>query len=246
MSKHNGTGNGHDHDTEREDNIVRMPTLAERDKMRREAEKEARRLYAQQNPAINLPPATKGMLAFFIAIHLIIAFWPAAELWAITNLGFIPGAFTGHAPFSALSLITPLSHMTLHGGWLHLGMNMVMLAAFGTGVERWIGPRSMILFFVICGLCGIALHFLIYLTSTTPVIGASGGLSGFFAAALAMMNRLNNNPQARKQLLYAAGIYIAISVMFAFTSGPGGSNIAWAAHVGGFLGGFAAIRLLKL
>ena len=166
--------------------------------------------------------------------------------WAFTHLGFIPGRFTGFAIFEPLALLTPLTHMFFHGGWLHIAMNTVMLLAFGSGVERWIGGKKMIIFFLLSGLCGAALHLVLNYNSFMPVIGASGGLSGLFALALIMINRQNGGITGKYGIWPIVGIWVGISVLFGFIGSPDGSEIAWAAHVGGFLGGFALIKLMKI
>lgn len=240
----NGSGNGHDPHTEK-DNVVHMPTLAERDRIRRQAEKEARRFQSKHNPAINLPPATKYMLGAFIGIYALTLI-PGAKEWIFMHFAFLPGAWTGRLPFTLTTILTPVTHMFLHSGWIHLGMNGLMMAAFGAGAERWIGPKRMIVFFLLCGLCGVAAHFILNPFATIPVVGASGGLSGFFALALIMMNRQTYNPNARKQLIASASIFIAFSLLFVFVDAPGGGQVAWAAHIGGFLGGFALTKLMKI
>ncbi len=227
------------------DNIISLKTA--RDKKQSE-----KKTPPPQNPPpenneqlFNLPPYTKYMLATFIGIHIVVAFLlsDSQAQWSILNLGFIPGRFTGFVNFEALALITPFTHMLLHGGWLHLAMNCVMLLAFGSGVERWIGGKKMIAFFVVCGLFGIAAHFALNFQSINPVIGASGGLSGLFTLALVMINRM----QGGKQKIWPfVLLWIGISVVFGSLGGPSGSEIAWAAHVGGFLGGFVVLKWMKL
>jgi membrane associated rhomboid family serine protease len=202
-----------------------------------------------KEPLFNLPPYTTYMLATFIGIHIIVSFLLSASQtqWAILNIGFIPGRFTGFVNFEALALVTPFTHMLLHGGWLHLAMNCVMLLAFGSGVERWIGGKKMIAFFVVCGLFGIAAHFALNHQSINPVIGASGGLSGLFTLALVMINRMQNNSGGGRQKIWPfVLLWIGISVLFGSMGGPGGSEVAWAAHVGGFLGGFVVLKWMKL
>lgn len=249
MKNTNGSGNDHtpDNNENAGDNVVRIPSLAERDRTRRESEKQARKIAARNNPAINLPPVTKILLAVFIGIHLLMVLLPSSyNDWIISNFGFIPGRLTGAAPFTPLVFASLFTHLFIHGNWIHIIMNSVMLAAFGSGMERWMGARRMVIFFIACGLMGAAAHFAVSPYSPHPVIGASGGLSGFFAAALVMFSRGNPHPRARRQLLTAAGVFIAISVAFALIGAPGGGAIAWAAHVGGFLGGFLMLRLMKI
>lgn len=242
--------NGHDPDEDRKDNIVQLPSLAERDRLRKQAEQEVRKRMAkaepQKEPMFNMPPATKYMLGLFIGLHVILTFLPDLQNWMILNFGFIPGRFTGQAPFTIYTLFTPITYMLLHGSWVHLGMNVLMLAAFGSGVERWLGAKRMIIFFILCGLCGIAVHFIIYMNELSPVVGASGGLSGMFAAALVMLNRERAGHGFKSNILPIALLWVGISVIFGVLGSPDGSSIAWLAHIGGFLGGFLILKLMKI
>ncbi|MCI5060316.1 MAG: rhomboid family intramembrane serine protease [Alphaproteobacteria bacterium] len=201
-----------------------------------------------KEPLINLPPVTKYMLGLFIFIHLVVVFGLNAEMThkVYVSLGFIPGRFTGTALFEPLMFITPVTHVLLHGSWLHLGMNCVMLLAFGSGIERWIGGRKMVIVFIISALFGVVVHFALNATSIHPVIGASGGLSGLFACALVMINRLNPGGTGKYGMWPFIILWIGISVIMGFIGAPDGSMIAWAAHVGGFLGGFVALKLLRI
>lgn len=200
-----------------------------------------------KEPLLNLPPTTKLLLGILIAIHVGLMVVAPVEIrgWVIMNLSFIPQVIIAHdwnsAPFYPL---TPLTHMLLHGSWLHLGMNCVMLLAFGSGIERWIGGQKMLFIMVMSGLCGAALHFALNIQSLSPMIGASGGLSGLFAAALIMMQR-HNPHQSQYGIWPFVLLWVAISFVLGSMGGPDGSAVAWAAHIGGFLGGFLSLALLK-
>lgn len=199
-------------------------------------------------PLINLPPYTKYLLALIIGIEVVVMLLLTERQthWVFIHLGFIPGRFTGAALFEPLALLTPFTHMFLHGSWLHLAMNSIMLLAFGSGVERWLGGKKMLALFIICGLFGVATHFILNYGSIYPVIGASGGLSGLFAAAIIMINRQNAGMTGKYGMWPFILLWIGISVLFGFMGSPDGSQIAWAAHVGGFLGGFAVLKLMKI
>ncbi|NCO04479.1 MAG: rhomboid family intramembrane serine protease [Alphaproteobacteria bacterium] len=199
-------------------------------------------------PAINLPPVTKYFLAAIIGVHLFITIILSKEAmeWAYVHLGFIPARFSGAAPFEPLALLTPITHMFIHGSWIHIGMNTVMMAAFGTGIERWLGGKKMMAVFFISGLIGIALQFALSPASFSPVIGASGGLSGLFAAAIIMFNKLNGSFNSKYGIWPIIGVVLATYFIFGFIGSPDGNVVAWAAHIGGFLGGFIALKLLKI
>jgi membrane associated rhomboid family serine protease len=215
-------------------------------------EQHSKRSHDAAEPMINLPTFTKYLLLTLIGIHLIVTFLLNSEqlTWVVFHLGFVPGRFTGEASFEALALLSPFSSMFLHGGWLHLAMNAAMLLAFGSGIERWIGGKKMIAFFVACGLFGITAHFALNLHSTNPVIGASAGISGLFAAALVMLNKNTIGMTGKFGLWPIAIIWVVISVGMGFIDNPQmgikAGEIAWAAHVGGFLGGFAVLKMMRV
>lgn len=247
--KSNGTGgNGHDpdHKDGDNDNVIRIPSLAERDKMRREAEEQARREYRAANPSepmINLPPVTKIMLLVLLIPHLIMEFaLPySQEFWVTSHFGFIPAAYT--VTFTGWpAIVGPFTYMFLHASWLHIGMNAAMLVAFGAGLERWMGGKRMFIFFYICSLAAAIFHFMIAPTSPHTMIGASGGISGMFAAVMIMLQSQGRMPMGKYGIWPFAAFWVLISFIFGLTGAPDGSNIAWAAHVGGFLFGLLFIK----
>ncbi len=228
-------------------NVIAMPTLAERDRMRREKEKLERARNSASEPMINIPPITKWLIGFILAIHILVgvALNPEQGTWVIEHFGFTPEKFhDGNIDIYALSSL--ITHMFLHGGWMHVVMNLFMLAAFGSGVEKWLGSRRMLILFFASGLLGVAAHYILNTASAYPMIGASGGLSGLFAASIVMINKGQREMGGRIGILPFALLWIALSIGFGMMGAPDGSAIAWAAHVGGFLGGFLVLKLMKI
>lgn len=240
--------NGKDnHEPHGENNIVVMPTLAERDRIRKEKERLERVRTAAAEPMINMPPVTKyligAMLLCFIATG--VALPPEQADSLIANFGFVPEKFSS-GTLDLPAVFSPLTHMFLHGGWMHIIMNVFMLAAFGSGVERWLGSKRMLILFFASGLFGVAAHYILNTASVYPMIGASGGISGLFAAAIVMLNRGQREMGGRIGILPFALLWIGLSIGFGMLGGPDGSAIAWAAHVGGFLGGFAVLKAMRV
>lgn len=198
-------------------------------------------------PIINMPTLTKYLIGAIIGIELINALIlsPEQSNALIENFGFVPARFLPEN-FTPAAIITPLTSMFLHGGWMHLFVNAFMLAAFGSGVERWLGPKRMAFLFIMSGLCGVVMHYALNIASPYPMIGASGGISGLFAAGLIMINRGGRELGGRFGILPMALLWIGVSVAFGMMGAPGGGSIAWAAHVGGFLGGLAILKAMRL
>jgi membrane associated rhomboid family serine protease len=226
-------GNGHDPEDEPEDddNIIRLPLQDNRPPPRRE-------------PMFNLPPATKYLILLLVAVHVALQILSSAKQdWIIMHFGFVAGIYTRHAPFTWMAIAAPLTYMLLHGSWLHIGANSFMLAAFGAGIERLMGSVKMLILFVLCGLAAIAVQFAVAPFITDPVIGASGGISGLFAAVLLMMQKGGYVQPGRYGIWPLIIVFIVMQAGFGSSGvGPGGGNIAWVAHIGGFLAGLALLK----
>ena len=192
--------------------------------------------------AINLPPAILWLIAINVAVHLVRQVLPdSADQALIVELGLVPANITGDQGSLLLSLISLITYQFLHGGWVHLGINMVSLAAFGAPVERLLGVRRFVIFYLSAGIVSAAAHVVFSPESSDPVIGASGAISGVFGAVLMLMRQVGS----LSSLLPIAGIWIALNVFFGLvggTPGAAGEQVAWVAHIGGFVYGLAAIR----
>lgn len=193
--------------------------------------------------AINLPPVLLWLIGINVAVLLVRELLgEAADNDILLQFGLVPAAYTSGAGPDLLSLlIAPITYQFLHGGWLHLGINMVTLAAFGVPVVRVLGARRFLLFYLSAGIVAGFVHVFFFPDSMDPVVGASGAISGVFGAVLMLMRHVGSIPS----LLPIAGIWIALNVFFGImgsTPGAGGDAVAWTAHIGGFIYGLAAIR----
>lgn len=235
--------NGQDDDNK----IIVMPSLAKRDRMRREKEQLQSHSHIKAEPILNMLPVTKWLLISILTIHFVttVLISPETRDQIIDTFGFVPEKL-GDGSIAPLALLSPLTHIFLHGGWMHVIMNAFMLAAFGSGVEKWLGSQKMLILFIASALFGVAAHYFLNTTSPYPMIGASGGISGLFAAAIVMLNRGQQEMGGRIGILPFALLWIGLSIGFGMLGGPDGSLIAWAAHVGGFLGGFVVLKLMRV
>lgn len=196
-------------------------------------------------PAINLPGFTKILLLGILAIHLLVTFALNNEqhYWVMEHFGFVAADYSAMGTFHWTSLLSPFTYAFLHGGWTHVIMNAVMLMAFGAGLERWMGWRRMALLMLGCSLVSIMVQYAVDLHSMNPVIGASGAISGMFAAAIVMIQQQRGSPfGGRYGLMPFIIVWIVIAVAFGMMGGPGGEMIAWPAHIGGFLAGLALVK----
>lgn len=197
----------------------------------------------ESEPAINLPPATLGLIALTLGSHALVEFLAPRSVWEIYEaFGFVPARYAGDIALDWTALAAPFAYLFLHGDWTHLLINLVTLAAFGAGVERRVGASTMLSMYFLCGLVAAAAHFAVYPDSDDPVIGASGAISGLMAGALLILRErgaMGGNP-----LIYLAGVWIAIFTLPDILSlNVGGARVAWVAHVGGFVAGLVLFQV---
>jgi membrane associated rhomboid family serine protease len=194
--------------------------------------------------AINLPPALLALIVINLAVHLLRQLMSESmDQEVVTLLGLVPSAYTGTpgGPWWSL-VLAPITYQFIHGGWVHLGVNMITLAAFGAPVERLLGVRRFVLFYLSAGVVAGFIHVAFFYDSADPVVGASGAISGVFGAVLMALRHVGR----LSSLLPVAGIWIALNVFFGLWGGgpgTGGEPVAWTAHIGGFVYGLAAFRL---
>jgi membrane associated rhomboid family serine protease len=193
--------------------------------------------------AINLPPALLWLIIVNVLVHVARqALSDAADDSLVMALGLVPAAYTGEPAGAWWSLIlAPITYQFIHGGWVHLGVNMLTLAAFGAPVERLLGVRRFLVFYLSAGVFAGFIHVLFSPDSINPVVGASGAISGVFGAVLMAMRQAGR----LSSLLPVAGIWIALNVFFGVfggTPGAGGEPVAWTAHIGGFVYGLVVLR----
>jgi membrane associated rhomboid family serine protease len=159
------------------------------------------------------------------------------------------------APGPSPIWLTLFTSMFMHGGWAHLGGNMLFLFIFGDNVERLYGWFRYLIFYLICGLVASYAQVLSSPESVIPSLGASGAISGVLAAYLV------NFPQNRVRVLVGfrymtevpALLMIGLWALIQFASGIGsiavsdqtGGGVAYWAHIGGFIAGAVIAYLLK-
>ena len=200
-----------------------------------------------------------------IAACVAIFFWQqsldevAARL-ALYQLGFVPTIVFKGDTLPAEMIIVPswatiFTSMFLHGGWLHLGGNMLYLWIFGDNVEEAMGRGRFIVFYCLCGLIAALSQGLIDPSSPIPMVGASGAIAGVLGAYLVL------HPKAAVRCLVIIIVFFRfinlpawlvlggwIGLQFAAAplafSGDGG-GLAYMAHIGGFIAGLVLVPLFK-
>jgi len=152
--------------------------------------------------------------------------------------------------------LTLLTSMFMHGGWLHIGGNMLFLFIFGDNIEKAYGHIKYLIFYLVCGIVAGLAHVLSQPDSIIPSLGASGAISGVMAAYLVLFptNRvrvlLTLGVIWLRPIMVPAVVMIGIWALLQFVNGIGSiavtdqtSGVAYWAHIGGFIAG-AVITLL--
>ena len=147
--------------------------------------------------------------------------------------------------------LTLFTSMFMHAGWLHLAGNMLFLWVFGDNVEHRVGHGLFVAFYLLVGLIATVAQILVNPESVIPTLGASGAISGVLGAYFVMFptNRVNVfllRGVVPVPAIVAIGMWAALQVLAGFgdLSGEAG-GVAYAAHIGGFLGGAAAGLLFR-
>lgn len=195
-----------------------------------------------------LPMVTYVLIALNVLIFL--AELSGGEAF-IVQWAFVPNRFLANPVGDFLTLFTS---MFMHASWVHLGGNMLYLWIFGDNVEDRFGQVKFLVFYLLCGLGATFAQLAFSLGSSIPNLGASGAIAGVLGAYLVMF------PRGRVHVLMGRGIIpmpalIVVGLWFVLqlfsgidsitntTTDTGG--VAYMAHVGGFVAGFALTYILR-
>ena len=190
-----------------------------------------------------------------VAIHR----WPVSNFavigasWAAYMLAYagsgVPRGLIEGLALQRGSLTGLLTHMWLHAGIIHLVGNMLFLALFGNAICAKVGNLAYPFIYVGLGVLAGLIHLA---ASSVPAVGASGAINGIVGMFLVLYPL---NPVSCVYLYYVRGGTFTVSsslvilTWFAFDllgMLMGAPGVAYAAHIGGFLGGVAlALALLR-
>ncbi len=215
-------------------------------------------------PIVNVALIALNVLAFLFEVTL-----EPGQLellmhdYAVVPARYFASSSSGLLPLgvdqSTVGLVVPIfTAMFLHGGWLHVGGNMLYLWIFGDNVEDRMGHAKYVIFYLLCGVLATLAHIFTNAGSRVPSLGASGAIAGVLGAYLVLY------PRARVITLVPIFIFLqfirlpailllgfwfvqqffygvaSIGVHSAQTGG-----VAWWAHVGGFVSGMLLVNVFK-
>lgn len=186
-----------------------------------------------------------------VSVLLIVSGWLAT---AAIQGGFIPARVVGELPadhvFWTPGWLTPLTATLIHGGWAHVGLNLIIFVFCGQQVERMLGGAPMALLYVLGAYLAAAGHWLFEPGSPMPMIGASGAISAVVAAYALLYgerraHRVGPFPANVVHVAWLAAAWIGIQLLIEL-AGMGGVTVAIGAHIGGFIAGLLLTRPLLL
>ncbi len=199
----------------------------------------------------------QGVTIVLIVTNCLVFLWqttlPPEETTAVyLQGGLVPTAFLTSTmlppDFSYWPIWSSIvTHMFLHGSWMHLGINMVFLWVFGDNVEDAMGHARFFVFYILCGVIAAMTHVAFEADSGVPMIGASGATSGIIGAYLLLFPRVRVWVLALFKIPIRIPVFLALiawfgyQVLFVFLD-PG-TGTAWWAHIGGFVAGVVLVAL---
>ncbi len=173
-----------------------------------------------------------------------------------TGFGVVPNDITHlsqNIPYTPIpEPLTFITYMFLHAGWMHLIPNMLFLWVFADNVEDAFGYFSFALFYLLCGVASALAHVVMTPDSPAPLIGASGAVSGVLGSYLLLYPRariwilLFLRIPLRISAIWVLGGWFLLQILSMFMASKAGDvQVAWWAHIGGFLAGLAITLVLR-
>jgi membrane associated rhomboid family serine protease len=220
-------------------------------------------------PARSLPFVTVSLIGLNVVVFLYQVSLGlenerrAAEAFVL-EFGAIPCRLSGAcaAPLEFPSpLATVFTSMFMHGGFLHIAGNMLYLWIFGNNVEDTLGHGRFLLFYLLAGMAAALGQTAVNPTSSIPMIGASGAVSGVLGAYLLLFPYASILTLVmvgffirfiRVPAIIVLGFWIVLQLINGYITysatvmgRPEGGGVAWFAHIGGFLAGMVLLFLLR-
>jgi membrane associated rhomboid family serine protease len=233
---------------------------------------------AAREPVFNAPLIVVLLAASFVLVHLALTnLDTVTRQWWTVALGVLParfGTLYSQIPGEPYAIVTSfLSHAFVHGDWLHLAINTGIFLAIGTALARRMGALRFLALFAVSAIAGVAVYLAVTvlfrdLNAVAVLVGASGAVSGLFAAmirclpganailsrglardlseAMTVAPRLSiaaafQDPSARSMIMGWL-VLNALMGVFGWVLADG-ATIAWDAHLGGFLVGLLGFAL---
>jgi membrane associated rhomboid family serine protease len=198
---------------------------------------------------VRLPPVTLALILINVAVFALTFALPPSERALFAHVaGMVPYALIHGGDTALPAPLTVVTAMFVHGDLLHLVGNMWFLWVFGQRLENVMGTWRFVAFYFLAGLVAAGSQVLADPSSLVPMIGASGAIAGVLGGYARAF------PRARVRTLvflilifvwelpawWVLGAWFLGQILSATGDAPG---VAWLAHIGGFVFGFALAPL---
>lgn len=211
--------------------------------------------FKDDNPTHRFPFLTISLITVNVLVFFIQATSAADPRRIAYAYGAIPHLLLSFQVVQPIHpFMTVFTSMFMHGGLLHVGTNMLFLWIFGNNIEDRLGYGRFIPFYLLCGIIAAYAHAITSPSSTVPMIGASGAVSGILGAYILLY------PHARIHTLIFLGFFVQVVrlpamvvigfwIFIQFIDGllskglADQGGVAWFAHIGGFVAGLLLIKV---
>ncbi len=215
----------------------------------------------RREPVFNLPPVVLAVIGICAAVYLLQQYGlnETQQVTLLYDGAFIPVLYTGRYGFDWFLFTRPFTYAFMHGGVAHIVVNMIWLAAFGSPLANRLGTIRFAVFYAVTGLASVVLFWAMHPYGETPLVGASGAISGMMGAAARYGFRIDRSSGRAafagvplpigvvlrsRGVMTFLGVWMVINLatgLLGFAPGIDG-QIAWEAHIGGFVAGFFGLR----
>jgi membrane associated rhomboid family serine protease len=224
-------------------------------------------------PMFNVPAIVLGVIAVLVSVHFALwTLGPNWEASITSAFAFIPVRLGGGDPIPyphGAQIWTFFTYALLHADMFHLGSNSIWLLIFSTPVARRLGTWRYLLLLAGSAVAGAAATLVTHWGEFVVIIGASASVSGVLAAAIPIIfatgfrmgaahlvdyRRLsvlrpfqvvqNRNALSFTGLFLAVTLFTGATMTITQTAFLQERNIAWEAHLGGFIAGLVLFYLL--
>ncbi|MGR9037099.1 MAG: rhomboid family intramembrane serine protease [Gammaproteobacteria bacterium] len=220
-----------------------------------------------ENPTIHAPVATTAIIGINILVWLFVQ-GGGSEIPLVKSFCFyslIPGELLGTVPKDTVlelsekvacvldhqgALSTLVTHAFLHGSWFHIISNLWFLWIFGDNVEDVMGVVRFVIFYVLCILAAAVAQIMADTSAITPMVGASGAVGGVMGAYARLYPKAYIHTviplgffitTAAIPAVYMLGYWFFIQFISAIPAIGGPAQVAFWAHMGGFLAGLVLV-----
>jgi membrane associated rhomboid family serine protease len=211
-------------------------------------------VHVAEHPKIKLRWATPIILAVMVSVAVWEALLSIPERQDfIRQFGLIPNQFIKEISAPTDVWFNLITAIFVHVDMAHLFGNLLFLTLFGFAVERVFRSRLVLILFLLCGVIANIAAALLLVTKASPIVGASGAVSGLIGAYLMLFPRASLGIVLPLGLYFQfvrvpassmIGLWFLLQVLYTLT-GSSISAVAWLAHVIGFIAGFLLAHVLK-